>query len=87
MSAYDRDLKRAYGDYYPGSPARWQRQQAEREWMASALRARAERERLVKALWARVHPDQARHAEIVAECRDALRGLREVVANGGEVSR
>lgn len=52
MSAYDRDLKRAYGDCYPGSPARWHRQQAERDWMQ-----RAERARKAKALWLRVHPE------------------------------
>ena len=48
-----RDLWRAYGDAQPGSPARWWRQQAERDWNAQAERARIARE-----LWKRVHPEE-----------------------------
>ena len=65
-------LAQAYGPHVPGSPARRQRQQAEREWME-----RAERARIARALWERVHPEQA---AILAEMREALANLRVVVA-------
>jgi hypothetical protein len=38
--SFEKALKRAYGDAIPGSVARWNRQQAERDWYAQGERKR-----------------------------------------------